>query len=134
MKSPSLSVRLLGTLLLFPSLTVMAQAKGDVPPKALVQANAEFVCFFMSEVAGQPKPKDCEKDAAAELTQVYPSLGAEQRQQLADIQDHWPKFQKEWQALDELQKAALRAQWAALLQEQEAQQGLGGSEAPPPEP
>ncbi|QRK11012.1 hypothetical protein JQX13_13630 [Archangium violaceum] len=131
MKSPSLSVRLLGTLLLFPSLTVMAQAQGDTPPKALVQANAEFVCFFMSEVGGQPKPKDCEKDAAAELTQVYPSLPAEQRQQLADIQDHWPKFQKEWQALDEIQKAALRAQWAAMLQEQ--QQGLGGSGQPPPE-
>lgn len=137
MKSSHRSVRLLGTLLLLPALTVMAEegkapAAGDAPPAGLVRANAEFVCFFMSEVAGKPKPKDCEAQAERELTQAYPSLPAEQRQQLAQIQDFWPTFRQEWASLDELQKAALRAQWAEVLQEQEAQQGTGGSEPPPP--
>jgi hypothetical protein len=136
MKSSHKSVRLLGTLLLLPALTVMAEegkapATGDVPPAGLVRANAEFVCFFMSEVGGQPKPKNCEEEAARELTQVYPSLPEEQRQQLAQIQGFWPTFRQEWQSLDEPQKAALRAQWAEVLREQEAQQGTGGSEPPP---
>jgi hypothetical protein len=133
MKSSHRYARLLGTWLLLPALTVMAKegqapAAGDAPPAGLVRANAEFVCFFLSEVAGKPKPRDCEADAARELTQAYPSLPAEQRQQLAQIQDYWPTFQKEWKSLDELQKAALRAQWAEALEEQEAQQGTGGSE------
>lgn len=136
MKSSRRGARLLGTLLLLPALTVMAKegpapAAGDAPPAGLVRANAEFVCFFMSEVAGKPKPKNCEADAARELTQAYPRLQAEQRQQLAQIQDFWPTFQKEWASLDDLQKAALRAQWAEVLKEQEAQQGTGGSEPLP---
>lgn len=132
MKSSHRWARLLGPLLLLPALTVMAKeaqapAAGDVPPAGLVRANAEFVCFFLSEVAGKPKPKDCEADAARELTQAYPTLPAEQRQQLAQIQDYWPTFQKEWASLDDLQKAALRAQWAEVLKQQEAQEGTGGS-------
>lgn len=134
MKSSHRCARLLGTLLLFPALTVMAKeapAAGDAPPAGLVRANAEFVCFFLSEMAGKPKPKDCEADAARELTQAYPSLPAEQRQQLAQIQDFWPTFRKEWAELNELQKAALREQWADVLKQQQAEQGTGGSEPLP---
>ncbi|MFL5351622.1 hypothetical protein [Archangium sp.] len=136
MKSSPRYARLLGTWLLLPALTVMAKedpapAAAEAPPAGLVRANAEFVCFFMSEVAGKPKPKNCEAEAARELTQAYPSLPAEQRQQLAQVQGFWPTFQKEWKSLDELEKAALRAQWAEVLKEQEAQQGTGGSEPLP---
>ncbi len=137
MKSSLVSARLLGTLLLLSApLTVMAgngesPGQGDKPPPELVQANAEFVCFFMSEVAGQPKPKNCEEDAARELIQMYPSLSPEQRQQLQQLQDYWPTFLAEWRSLDELQRAALRSQWAVMLQEQQMQEGVGGSEPPP---
>ena len=134
MRFSLVSVRLLGTLLLLPALPALARegaapGPGDQPPPGLVQANAEFVCFFMSEVAGQPKPKNCEQDAARELTQTYPSLPPEQRQQLAEIQDYWPTFLQQWRSLDELQKAALRAQWAEIMQEQ-GQEGTGGAEPP----
>ncbi|PTL77039.1 hypothetical protein [Vitiosangium sp. GDMCC 1.1324] len=137
MKSSFRSGRLLGALLLLPALTVMAgeekaPASGDKPPEGLIQANAEFICFFMSELAGRPKPKNCEEDAARELTQAYPSLPQEQRQQLVEVQASWPGFLEEWRSLNDLQKAALRAKWAEVLQEQERQQGTGGSEPSPP--
>lgn len=69
MKSSHRCAWLLGTLFLIPALTVMAKegqatAAGDVPPAGLVRTNAEFVCFFLSEMAGKPKPRDCEADAA----------------------------------------------------------------------
>lgn len=49
----------------------------------------------------------------------------------AQIQVFWPTIQKEWASLDELQKAALRAQWAEVMKEQEVAQGTGGSEPLP---
>ncbi|QRN98033.1 hypothetical protein JRI60_02865 [Archangium violaceum] len=135
MRVPRLVPSLCCALSLFQALPASAAppTPGGTPPAGLIEANAEALCFFMEEIAAQPKQADCEEKAARELSALYPSLPPEQRAQLHQLQAQWPTLRQQWLALDETQKDAIRNQWATMAQEQQSQQGVGGS-GPSPTP
>ncbi|WP_257451843.1 hypothetical protein [Archangium lipolyticum] len=135
MRAPRLIPPLCCALWLFQALPASAAppTPGGEPPAGLIQANAEALCFFMEEIAAQPKQPDCEEKTAQELSALYPSLPPAQRAQLQQLQAEWPTLRQQWLALDETQKETIRSQWAAMAQEQQSQQGVGGS-GPSPTP
>jgi biopolymer transport protein ExbB/TolQ len=124
--------------LLLQTLPVSAAAPPapkEAPPAAVIKANAEAYCFLMHEVGGQPKQADCEKKAAQDLTARYPRMSSAERTQLQQFHAEWPAIRKQWLAMDEKQKEAIRKDWAATAQQQQPQseQGVGGS-GPSPTP
>lgn len=127
MRAPLLVPQLCCALVLFQTLPASAAPptpKG-APPAAVIKVNAEAFCFLMEEVAAQPKQADCEERAARDLTARYARMSPEERAQLHQFQAEWPTVRKQWLALDEKQKEAIRKDWAAT-----AQGGSGPSTVP----
>lgn len=125
MAFPLKPLRLVGALLWLPALPAVAVARGgttEEPPDGLIQANSEFVCFFLDEVLRQATPENCEETTAQQLLQAYPSFTPMQRAQLQQMQAQWPTFRQQWYSLDESQKAMARARWVELLRERQQQE------------